>query len=554
MVHDGVAFDFYDERWRDCWIAASSAARLRKRQIDFDIRQRVSRLLADYGPESTRPLTLRIYGTMIKGFCVINNERARALFTDCERVVLTFARQPFTGSGGGLSLPAAKRPRMEAALTLDLDLARVEASEAFDWTQAPLEEGALLRLGGCDDSVSLSGLNATAALPTGDSASLMDMGIGGVPPMLDPGAVCEALAPVQEAGWISRLGDAPLGPAPPLEPPEAVLPPTPHPVPDPVQPPAPEIPVTEPPAVGPVPLAAAEALQPFQAPLQQQQQISVMRKQPKVREVVMRPGIVYGFDDEPMLAPAEFARWQQDHDEFTLPRQRAAMHAETMLALGVQVDRLGPGLRAVLDPPGSEINSRGNRGLRVGPSGGMPAAGVTTLIVPPAAMASTAVPDLPDVGPLPHRLPEVQELLAGGTDTGLHAPPPGTDTGLHEPPPGFHAPPEFVEASAVAPAEPPIWPSAAAALTARSAEQEEILVGGAEAQDSRTTEVLEIIRGCLRSSGLQSAAFHEIVPPGDVDRATAACTFAALLALASARELTLEQTTPYGQIDVGEAH
>ncbi|CAE8619926.1 unnamed protein product [Polarella glacialis] len=34
----------------------------------------------------------------------------------------------------------------EAALTLDLDLSRVEASEAFDWTQAPLKDGALLLL------------------------------------------------------------------------------------------------------------------------------------------------------------------------------------------------------------------------------------------------------------------------------------------------------------------------------------------------------------------------------------------------------------------------
>ncbi|CAK0796569.1 unnamed protein product, partial [Prorocentrum cordatum] len=145
---DGMAFDLYDERWHDCWVAATSVARARKKQIDFDIGQRVARLLEDYGPESQKPLTLRIYGTMIKGFCVINNERARALFSDCERVVLMFARQPFSEGNSKIRLPAAKRPRMESALTLDLDLARVEASEQFDWTQAPLEEGALLRLGG----------------------------------------------------------------------------------------------------------------------------------------------------------------------------------------------------------------------------------------------------------------------------------------------------------------------------------------------------------------------------------------------------------------------
>lgn len=264
------------------------------------------------------------------------------------------------------------------------------------------------------------------------------------------------------------------------------------------------------------------------------------RKQPKVREVVMRPGIVYGFDDEPMLAPAEFARWQQEHGEFTFPRQRAAMHAETMLSTTVQVDRLGPSLRAVLDPLGSEINGRGSR---TSPGAGMPPTGVTPLTVLPAAAASTTAPELMEAGPPPQRLPEVQELLSGGTDADLYAPPPG-----------IHAPPEVVEASALVPAECPSWPSAAAALTARNAEPEEVSAGGAEAQDSRTGEVLEIIRGCLRSSGLRSASFDEIVPPCDVDRATAACTFAALLALASACELRLEQATPYGRIEVGEVH
>ena len=87
----------------------------------------------------------RVYGTMIKGFCVINNDRARSLHADCERVVLLFAEQPYAE---GLQLPkqpAAKRQRVDA-FTLDLDLAKVQEAEAFDWTQAPLGDSLLVSL------------------------------------------------------------------------------------------------------------------------------------------------------------------------------------------------------------------------------------------------------------------------------------------------------------------------------------------------------------------------------------------------------------------------
>eukprot|EP00913_Durusdinium_trenchii_P015855 g14900.t1 len=79
-------------------------------------------------------LSLRVYGTMIKGFCVINNDRAKILHSDCERMVLLFAEQPY--SEPVMKLPAAKRQRVDA---LTLDLTRVHAAEAFDWTATPLE-------------------------------------------------------------------------------------------------------------------------------------------------------------------------------------------------------------------------------------------------------------------------------------------------------------------------------------------------------------------------------------------------------------------------------
>ena len=135
-----IQFGIHQELWQDAWIAATSAVRARKRQIDLNVEQRIQRLVAEYGPKTQKPLTLRVYGTMLKGFCVINNDRAKALHGDCERLVLLFA-QPFSSREKDLR-PAAKRQRVEA-VTLELDLAKVKEAEAFDWTQAPLGDALL---------------------------------------------------------------------------------------------------------------------------------------------------------------------------------------------------------------------------------------------------------------------------------------------------------------------------------------------------------------------------------------------------------------------------
>merc|ERR1719195_488165 len=82
---------------------------------------------------------------MIKGFSVINNERARVLYADCQRTVVTFSQEALMDTSKMTKLPPSKRPRFDA-LTLDLDLNKVKESESFDWTQAPLEDGAVLRL------------------------------------------------------------------------------------------------------------------------------------------------------------------------------------------------------------------------------------------------------------------------------------------------------------------------------------------------------------------------------------------------------------------------
>lgn len=137
-----IQFGIHQDLWQDAWIAATSAVRAKKRQIDLNVEQRVQRLISDHSPGTGKALTLRVYGTMIKGFCVINNDRARILHADCERVILLFAEQPYSE---GLKLPTAKRQRVDA-VTLDLDVARVKEAEAFDWTQTPLGSE-LLQLG-----------------------------------------------------------------------------------------------------------------------------------------------------------------------------------------------------------------------------------------------------------------------------------------------------------------------------------------------------------------------------------------------------------------------
>eukprot|EP00440_Ansanella_granifera_P025497 gb/GFBE01027689.1/.p1 GENE.gb/GFBE01027689.1/~~gb/GFBE01027689.1/.p1 ORF type:complete len:507 (+),score=134.93 gb/GFBE01027689.1/:1-1521(+) len=498
-----VAFDLYDERWRDCWVAATSTARLRKKQVDFDIQQRVARLLQDYGPQTDKPLTLRVYGTMLKGFCVINNERARSLFADCERVVLMFARQPYTEGDNKIRLPAAKRQRMEAALTLDLDLARVEASEAFDWTQAPLEEGALLRLG--------AGVPQEALLP---SIELAEM--GAMPQLLDPSA-CEAAGASKsaESGWLPRFGgafDEPTGPpaAEGPKPDEQML--------DPLMSQLAVMGVQQ--NFGDVggPVELQEGQVPAAPGLDLDAlavQASRRRRQERAAAAMLRPGLVYGFDAEPMMSSREYEDWQLDASALSRPRLRAPEYAEMLEDDFQPADHLGPRLRLLVDPPSSMTNQ-----VR--------------------AVASRA------------QLPDVQSLLGGGpADVPEQVPTHGVTEA--EAALASMAESHAIDAmmSGLVPQDQPDYPQALASEETDGGFACAGL-GAVEAQDDRTAEVGEIIRTCMRNDGSHAAAFDNLVPPGQADRATAACTFAAILALASAGELFVQQVEPYAPIIITE--
>lgn len=516
MMPDRLGFDLYDERWRDCWVAATSAARLRKRQVDMDIGRRVARLLEDHGPQSSRPLTLRIYGTMLKGFCVINNERARALLCDCDRVVLMFARKPFAKADSGLSLPAAKRPRMEAALTLDLDLARVERAELFDWTQAPLEEGALLRLGGAQVHEALPSMETSA-----DGVSHLAALGAAPPPPPEPGSSEPPPAGAGGVGWLPKLEDVQADPSRPYPVPEgAPQSAAPEPQAPPAGPPDPlmlQLSAVEAQApAGPADPAANVHSSMGQVPPQPPgpgEVLAVPHRRGR-REPQVKPGLVYGFDDEPMIPLRGLEHWQSSADEITHVRKRPTLYAEDMAQVYEIIDHLSPHLRVIIDPPdeafklATEASQRSQPDREAGIGGAAPP--VQSLLSQPEVVQG------PPVGE-----PVVRETPV---DVGGQL---------------VMAPEPFASA-----------PAHSAGLARAAAAATEAI--GPEAQDDRTAEVGEIIRGVLRSGGVPGAAFEDLVPPGAADRATAACTFSALLALASAGEFVLAQSEPYGRILISE--
>lgn len=496
---DNLMFDVYDDRWRDCWVAATSVTRLRKKQVDIDICQRVSRLLEDYGPESDRPLTLRIYGTMIKGFCVINNDRARSLYGDCERLVLMFARKPFGEGDNSIKLPAAKRPRMEAALTLDLDLARVEANEAFDWTQAPLEAGALLRLGGAQllDEEALPSLE----LPAGNMCGLLEAAplIGGDAAMQDSGWLPRVCGSFDEAPLISAPPDPLMSQIVAMEEVNARQP---------VEPPFGAEKLPEP-AAEHQPMADPVAMPESAAPPDS----LAVAQQRRRRDFDIKPGVVYGFDTEPMLAAREYERWQSDDAELVRARVKPNEYAEQMASVPDVAEHWGSRLRLLIDP----VDKASVLGMASA-----------------AEQPGTAVPE----GNFVAEPPEIQAMLAAGGDA-LNA--------FSSQPPEFGFPGDV-------PGMPVAEHAGVLAELAQASTGCETMGARAEVQDDRTHEVGEILHGCLRKHGMSTVNFSDLMPPTVAVRPTAACTFSALLALASAGEFNVEQATPYGPIAISEVN
>ena len=451
------------------WQRPPLPACVRSRWI-IDIQERVHRLIQEHGPNTEKPLTLRVYGTMIKGFCVLNNERARALYFDSERLVLMFARQPFTEDK--IRLPAAKRQRMEAALTLDLDLAKVEACETFNWTQAPLEEGALLQLGGAA---------AQDVLPSIELAEAM-------PQLLDPNASDMAAPHKAEMDWLPRFELGPLEPqrvegeGQNLE--EKLA--------DPLMQllGAPNAIELHDPQVCGQGEGNREAVQSLKR-----------RRAERAAAALLRPGLVYGFDSDPMIPSQKVADWQLDDDRLCRARLGAVDQVEMMEDSLQEADHFGFWLRQVADPDAAMYHQPG-----VGRDQGEP---------PQVESLLGGVCDLPFPDAHSHTQPGMQTWDADhmgdtlGSCAAQHA---DMDTAMHDDP----------------------MPDA-----------------NLEVQDDRTAEVGQIILDCLRRDG-HSTEFEKLVPPGEADRTTAALTFTALLALASAGDLYVQQMQPFSSIVVAE--
>eukprot|EP00931_Biecheleriopsis_adriatica_P122790 TRINITY_DN97830_c0_g1_i1.p1 TRINITY_DN97830_c0_g1~~TRINITY_DN97830_c0_g1_i1.p1 ORF type:complete len:575 (+),score=193.21 TRINITY_DN97830_c0_g1_i1:106-1830(+) len=569
-----LTFSIHQDLWQDAWVAATTAARSKKRQVDFNVKQRVDRLLHDYGPESGKPLTLRVYGTMLKGFCVINNDRARVLYVDCERVVQLFAQQPYSEEATGVKLPAAKRQRVDA-LTLDLDLARVQEAEAFDWTQAPLEDGALLSLGADaalemnkagSDCLALVGLPKDAPPSLLEETGLLDEAFPGLDaPAADLPPAAAAEAP--PGGFGEFDAEMHAVPATPSE--AGAL-----------------LPLSDLSAVRPTDgdaaLSLAEELIAEELMGRHLPEPPAKRRRPRLPPKMV-PGKVYGFDEQVQLSAEEFNEWQESiSTDLMGPAEFAAQLPNRAV---FAVNHLGP-LRALLDPPETEFRSAAAaataRAAAIAAGVALPAhhrfqpefmAGPGPM-VPGLQRAddelSVAAP--PSVGGA-SEAPDVQELLGAAGGDAVR---PEMLGAIFAEPPGGAA---FVEAAAQAaqaaaeaqqldPFQPYTVQAPLPSTQQAGAEIAGILQAGGEVPleevfegkeaevkyDLTTAQVGVVIKKFVERGGQEAGErgvlLDDLIPPASTDRVTAAKTFGSLLALATAGDLFVQQSTAYGPIAI----
>jgi len=482
---NGPCFSIHQDLWHDCWVAATTVLRGRKKQVDFNIAQRVERLLEEYGPESSMPLTLRVYGTMIKGFCVINNERAKSLHVDCERLVFAFSQKPFGDEGQCMRLPPTKRKHADA-LTLDLDLAKVQESEAFDWTQAPLEEGALLQLLPQPDMFMPTSLDAsTTFLTQADMLEVSFPALDVTAPMPDPSmTVIEIDNPMTVDLEAPNALDANLNgqflPGGPVEevPQDACMPP-----------PDGGAPEFQAPQLAPDLLKALE----------------VMTVRPRKMARINEPGRVFGFDEEGLVPADVWENWRQDDSAITRALMRPASQVQFMS--DPQPDHSGR-LRMLFEYASDIAQSAGVAHFRQGiPTGlGHDQLGDAREAIGRDEFAAPA--DLAMQGGemwMDHRMEDADNMPPrGDADLAFLAAPPSPDAQRR---------------------------------------------GGVEHYDNQTKQVGQVIKRCLSSSP-SGASLDDLLPPGSTDRATAARTFHALLALASGGEFSVGQVAPYMPISI----
>lgn len=439
MAADEGGFSIHHDDWEMIWHAATATVKdkERKKLVDLNIQERVSRLLGEYGPSSAKPLSLRIFGTMIKGFCVINNDRARILFTDCERLVAVFAQTPSLEEASRVQLPK-KRQRVD--VTLDLSLAQLQHTEELDWSLERLQL-------------------TTEELP--GEVLMPELGEGLEPPLLTPDMLMTPLLDL----------------------------------------PALEMPAEVPPAMAPPEEAPAPSVYP--GPLE----ITIKRRPRRKREEQpLQPGVVYGYDESIELSQEEIAAWYRPD-----PPLRHPTLAELVSSLPPRVvSRQGPLLELLFDP--SEVERQAEAQARL------------QAHVPPPPPPDAPEGGEPDFGG-EDDFPPMEELLSAGLEDPMQ--------------------PEMLTGIFAEPPEGPAFDLVAAEVAAFRGSQE---YSTEVPYDVRTAQVGALLQQML--TGGSTVTFAMMSPPSRTDRATAARTFSSVLSLATAGKVGVQQSAPYGPIQL----
>lgn len=545
-INTMTSFSIHQERWQDVWVAATAAVKSRKKQqVEFNIQQRVDQLLQEFGPQSASPLTLRVYGTMMKGFSVLNNERARLLYTDSERVVVMFSQRPIGEDALGSKLPAAKRQRTDA-LSLNLELSKVPESEMFNWSQTPLEDASFLQL---DSSLQLAPLPDAQELPQLsllEDARLLDQSF----PAID----MQAIVPLDAAAEALRMAEAaealkasPGTPgAAPAFPPVAEV-----------------VRVQELAASAEQPaftmaelIASAGEVTDMVPPIAPEidEAAVVVRRGPRGLPQLPGPGHVYGFDELTQLSAIEFDEWQINDHAIGNRQLEPAEFLEALLEETPEPDRLGM-LHAILDPMSDAAALQRLIGLGSRGATAIADNGVTWL---------TADRKMAQAG----SMPEVQALLA--CDEDLHD---ALQLDSNAMLPSLDGPIEWTPEGSVLDPFRPYVPAAplpfmqgadmelAGALGAQGNQIGDATPGCDDVEDiedvekkydEQTAQVASILHHYMEKTGGNSrkVTLDDLIPPSTTDKEIAAKTFLAILTLATAGDLRAEQLQPYGPIGV----
>jgi len=220
-----------------------------------------------------------------------------------------------------------------------------------------------------------------------------------------------------------------------------------------------------------------------------------------------------------VMAPPDYEQWQLEAAELASARIRPSEYGARMAAVADHAEHLDLRLRPLLDAADGDFKRHcvppGNGGERSSKT--MDAMGVDTKL---------------DEVVHPDGLPDVDMFLG---EAGPHG-------GVYQAPPELSA--SMDHGGVLVKFDDSHNHTALDGFDAHDCSD-----GGAAAQDARTAQVGRIVLDCLNGPG-SSIIFSDLAPVAGTDKATAACTFAALLALTTANRLHVNQERPYEHIRI----